>query len=110
MNKVGATAAGLSGLDGCILTARPKAADLGFVGEVARVGPAVLCFFIASTRGYYRKYYYLLVFSYDLVAFTLEFCGLLIFLMVFVCGISFRKIFNSNSPMQRQPFPHNIFG
>lgn len=44
INKAGATAVGLSGLDGRLLTARPspKAADLGFVGEVARVDPAVL--------------------------------------------------------------------
>ncbi|KOM57275.1 hypothetical protein LR48_Vigan11g030700 [Vigna angularis] len=50
MNKVGATVVGLSGLDGCILTARPnpKAADLGFVGEVARVDTAVLLSFIAA--------------------------------------------------------------
>lgn len=49
MNKAEATTAGLSAFDGCILTAcpNPKAADLGFVGEVARVDPAVLRSFIA---------------------------------------------------------------
>ncbi|KAG2384347.1 Acetylglutamate kinase [Vigna angularis] len=49
MNKAGATAGGFSSLHGCILTARPnpKTADLGFVGEVARVDPAVLRSFIA---------------------------------------------------------------
>ena len=44
INKAGATAVGLSGMDGRLLTARPapKAAALGFVGEVARVDPTVL--------------------------------------------------------------------
>lgn len=44
INKAGATAVGLSGLDGRLLTARPspKAAELGFVGEVALVDPTVL--------------------------------------------------------------------
>ncbi|KAK7283045.1 hypothetical protein RIF29_12271 [Crotalaria pallida] len=48
INKAGAigsiTAVGLSGMDGRLLTARPtpKAADLGFVGDVARVDPTVL--------------------------------------------------------------------
>lgn len=44
INKSGATAVGLSGMDGRLLTARPspKAADLGFVGEVSRVDPTVL--------------------------------------------------------------------
>ena len=44
INKAGATAVGLSGMDGGLLTARPspKAADLGFVGEVARVDPTVI--------------------------------------------------------------------
>ena len=44
---------------------------------------------------------YLFVFSYDLVAVTLELCSLLIFLMLFGFGISFRKIFNTGSLMQR---------
>ncbi|KAI9088600.1 hypothetical protein K1719_029714 [Acacia pycnantha] len=44
INKAGATAVGLSGLDGRLMTARPspKAAELGFVGEVAQVDPSVL--------------------------------------------------------------------
>ncbi|XP_021748802.1 uncharacterized protein LOC110714571 [Chenopodium quinoa] len=44
INKAGATAVGLSGIDGRLLTARPspKAAELGFVGEVALVDPTVL--------------------------------------------------------------------
>ncbi|KAL2892257.1 Acetylglutamate kinase chloroplastic [Bienertia sinuspersici] len=44
INKAGATAVGLSGLDGRLLTARPspRAAELGFVGEVALVDPTVL--------------------------------------------------------------------
>ncbi|KAJ4826144.1 hypothetical protein Tsubulata_030551 [Turnera subulata] len=44
INKAGATAVGLSGMDGRLLTARPspKAAQLGFVGEVARVEPSIL--------------------------------------------------------------------
>ncbi|KNA22698.1 hypothetical protein SOVF_032150 [Spinacia oleracea] len=44
INKAGATAVGLSGLDGRLLTARPspRAAQLGFVGEVAVVDPTVL--------------------------------------------------------------------
>lgn len=44
INKAGATAVGLSGMDGRLLTARPspKAAQLGFVGEVAAVDPTIL--------------------------------------------------------------------
>ncbi|XP_023001499.1 acetylglutamate kinase, chloroplastic-like [Cucurbita maxima] len=44
INKAGASAAGLCGVDGRLLTARPapNAAQLGFVGEVARVDPTVL--------------------------------------------------------------------
>ncbi|KAI4324140.1 hypothetical protein L6164_023702 [Bauhinia variegata] len=44
INKAGATAVGLSSMDGRLLTARPspKAADLGFVGEVAWVDPTIL--------------------------------------------------------------------
>lgn len=44
INKAGATAVGLSGMDGRLLTARPNpnSAQLGFVGEVARVDAAVL--------------------------------------------------------------------
>ncbi|XP_010672036.2 uncharacterized protein LOC104888699 [Beta vulgaris subsp. vulgaris] len=44
INKAGATAVGLSGMDGRLLTARPSpnAAELGFVGEVAVVDPTVL--------------------------------------------------------------------
>lgn len=44
INKAGATAVGLSGMDGRLLTARPnpKSSDLGFVGDVARVDPTVV--------------------------------------------------------------------
>jgi acetylglutamate kinase len=44
INKAGAIAVGLSGMDGQLLTARPSpnSAQLGFVGEVARVDPSVL--------------------------------------------------------------------
>ncbi|XP_077236562.1 N-acetyl-l-glutamate kinase [Tasmannia lanceolata] len=44
INKAGATAVGLSGKDGRLLTARPsgQSSDLGFVGDVARVDPTVL--------------------------------------------------------------------
>nr|GLL38738.1 acetylglutamate kinase, chloroplastic-like [Ipomoea trifida] len=44
INKAGATAVGLSGIDGHLLTARPSpnSAQLGFVGEIERVDPAVL--------------------------------------------------------------------
>jgi len=44
INKAGATAVGLSGMDGRLLTARPspRAAELGFVGEVALVDPTIL--------------------------------------------------------------------
>ncbi|GMJ02219.1 N-acetyl-l-glutamate kinase [Hibiscus trionum] len=40
----GGSAVGLSGIDSRLLTARPipNAAELGFVGEVARVNPAIL--------------------------------------------------------------------
>eukprot|EP00262_Sarcandra_glabra_P001904 TRINITY_DN1208_c0_g1_i1.p1 TRINITY_DN1208_c0_g1~~TRINITY_DN1208_c0_g1_i1.p1 ORF type:complete len:210 (+),score=6.22 TRINITY_DN1208_c0_g1_i1:49-630(+) len=44
INTAGATAVGLSGKDGRLLTARPAAesAGLGFVGDVARVDPTIL--------------------------------------------------------------------
>jgi acetylglutamate kinase len=44
INRAGATAVGLSGMDGQLLTARPspKSQQLGFVGEVARVDPTVM--------------------------------------------------------------------
>ncbi|XP_059461558.1 acetylglutamate kinase, chloroplastic-like [Corylus avellana] len=44
INRAGATAVGLSGMDGQLLTARPspKSQQLGFVGEVARVDSTVL--------------------------------------------------------------------
>lgn len=44
INKAGATAVGLSGIDGCLLTARPNpnSAELGFVGDIASVDPSVL--------------------------------------------------------------------
>ncbi|WJX35674.1 acetylglutamate kinase [Trifolium repens] len=42
INKVGATAVGLSGMDGKLLIASPKSSDLGFVGEFARVDPTVI--------------------------------------------------------------------
>ncbi|KAF2294781.1 hypothetical protein GH714_017735 [Hevea brasiliensis] len=44
INKAGATAVGLSGMDGRLLTARPtpNSAQLGFVGEVARVDSTIL--------------------------------------------------------------------
>ncbi|GLT56691.1 hypothetical protein SLA2020_297170 [Shorea laevis] len=44
INHAGATAVGLSGMDGRLLLARPSpnAAKLGFVGEVASVDPSVL--------------------------------------------------------------------
>lgn len=44
INKAGATAVGLSGLDGRLFTARPKhnSEQLGFVGDVAHVDPTVL--------------------------------------------------------------------
>lgn len=44
INKAGATAVGLSGMDGRLFMARPSpnAAQLGFVGEVARVDPTVI--------------------------------------------------------------------
>lgn len=44
INKAGATAVGLSGIDGRLLTARPspKSAQLGFVGEIATIDSSVL--------------------------------------------------------------------
>ncbi|CAM8897470.1 unnamed protein product [Rhodiola kirilowii] len=43
INKADATAVGLSGLDGNLFIARPKPnSQLGFVGDVARINPAVL--------------------------------------------------------------------
>ncbi|XP_042475445.1 acetylglutamate kinase, chloroplastic-like [Macadamia integrifolia] len=50
INKAGATAVGLSGKDGRLLTARPnaKSAELGFVGDIARVDPTILRPLIAN--------------------------------------------------------------
>ncbi|CAL5439731.1 unnamed protein product [Camellia sinensis] len=44
INQAGATAVGLSGIDGRLLTARPspKSAQLGFVGEIATIDSSVL--------------------------------------------------------------------
>ncbi|KAM3360282.1 acetylglutamate kinase [Capsicum galapagoense] len=43
INKAGATAVGLSGIDGHLLTARPSPnSELGFVGDIASVDPSVL--------------------------------------------------------------------
>ncbi|XP_055832199.1 acetylglutamate kinase, chloroplastic [Solanum dulcamara] len=44
INKAGATAVGLSGIDGHLLTARPSpnSEQLGFVGDIASVDPSVL--------------------------------------------------------------------
>lgn len=44
INKAGATAVGLSGMDGHLLTARPSpnSDELGFVGDIANVDPAVI--------------------------------------------------------------------
>lgn len=44
ISKAGGTAIGLSGVDGCLLTARPSpsAAQLGFVGDVAAVNSSIL--------------------------------------------------------------------
>ncbi|XP_058223149.1 acetylglutamate kinase, chloroplastic [Rhododendron vialii] len=44
INKAGATAVGLSGIDGRLFTARPNpnSAQLGFVGDIATVDPSVL--------------------------------------------------------------------
>jgi acetylglutamate kinase len=44
INTAGATGVGLCGKDARLLTARPapNAADLGFVGEVSSVNPAIL--------------------------------------------------------------------
>ncbi|XP_027363048.1 acetylglutamate kinase, chloroplastic-like [Abrus precatorius] len=52
INKARATVFGLSGMDGRLLTARPspKAADLGFVGEVSRVDPTVLRSLVKSNH------------------------------------------------------------
>lgn len=51
INKAGATAVGLSGKDGRLLTAKPspKSAQLGFVGDVARVDPSILTPLIANS-------------------------------------------------------------
>ncbi|XP_043695011.1 acetylglutamate kinase [Telopea speciosissima] len=50
INKAGATAVGLSGKDGRLLMARPnaKSAELGFVGDIARVDPSILRPLIAN--------------------------------------------------------------
>ncbi|KAL5719842.1 acetylglutamate kinase [Ranunculus cassubicifolius] len=48
INKAGATAVGLSGKDGRLLTARPKSLKLGFVGDIASVDPTVLRPLIAN--------------------------------------------------------------
>ncbi|KAI3967251.1 hypothetical protein MKW92_049802 [Papaver armeniacum] len=50
INKAGATAVGLSGKDGRLLTVRPnnKSAELGFVGDIAGVDPSILRSLIAS--------------------------------------------------------------
>ncbi|KAJ4961760.1 hypothetical protein NE237_021670 [Protea cynaroides] len=50
INKAGATAVGLSGKDGRLLTARPnaKSAELGFVGDVASVNASILRPLIAN--------------------------------------------------------------
>ncbi|KAL2509974.1 Acetylglutamate kinase [Forsythia ovata] len=44
INKAGATAVGLSGIDGRLLTARPSpnAVQLGFVGDIASVDPSIV--------------------------------------------------------------------
>lgn len=44
INKAGATAIGLSGIDGCLITASPSpnSPQLGFVGDIASVDTAVL--------------------------------------------------------------------
>ncbi|XP_051126911.1 uncharacterized protein LOC127248563 isoform X2 [Andrographis paniculata] len=43
INKAGATAVGLSGIDGRLLTARPSHnSSLGFVGDIASVDPSIL--------------------------------------------------------------------
>ncbi|KAK4416760.1 Acetylglutamate kinase, chloroplastic [Sesamum alatum] len=44
INKAGATAVGLSGIDGRLLTARPSpnSSQLGFVGDIASVDPTIL--------------------------------------------------------------------
>ena len=48
-----------------------------------------------------KIYVCILVMIYDLVDFGLEPCTLLIFLMLFGVGISYKKIFNTGSLMQR---------
>ncbi|GMH05256.1 hypothetical protein Nepgr_007096 [Nepenthes gracilis] len=52
INKAGATAVGLSGMDGRLLTARPtpNIAELGFVGEVAAVDPTILRPLVANNH------------------------------------------------------------
>ncbi|KAG8371702.1 hypothetical protein BUALT_Bualt13G0115700 [Buddleja alternifolia] len=52
IDKAGGTAVGLLGIDGRLLTARPSphASQLGFVGEVARVNPAILREYIDKNR------------------------------------------------------------
>eukprot|EP00268_Persea_americana_P050767 TRINITY_DN5548_c0_g1_i3.p1 TRINITY_DN5548_c0_g1~~TRINITY_DN5548_c0_g1_i3.p1 ORF type:complete len:354 (-),score=49.73 TRINITY_DN5548_c0_g1_i3:461-1522(-) len=52
INRAGGTAVGLCGKDGHLLTARPSAnsATLGFVGDVARVDPAILHPLLASNH------------------------------------------------------------
>ncbi|KAL6502207.1 hypothetical protein OROHE_024800 [Orobanche hederae] len=44
INKAGATAVGLSGIDGRLLTARPSpnSSQLGFVGDIASVDPTII--------------------------------------------------------------------
>lgn len=44
INKAGATAVGLSGIDGCLLTAKPSpnSHELGFVGDIVSVDTSVL--------------------------------------------------------------------
>lgn len=42
INSHGALAAGINGLDGNLFQARPRGEDLGFVGEVTAVNPAIL--------------------------------------------------------------------
>ncbi|GAB4830769.1 hypothetical protein Ancab_004802 [Ancistrocladus abbreviatus] len=52
INRAGATAVGLSGMDGHLLIARPlpKAAQLGFAGEVAAVDSTILRALIANNH------------------------------------------------------------
>lgn len=42
INRHGSLAAGMSGEDGNLLTVKPKDPALGYVGEIVRVGPAIL--------------------------------------------------------------------